>query len=71
MPQTGLGVADARTKYASRLTEIANRMLNHTFILNTYKLGQQDIYITAKEIGEAFTNDDDATISKFLNKLGL
>lgn len=91
-------VADARTKYASQLTEIANRMLNHTetaedaaFILNTYitdKLGQQDnneFYITAKEMnsiiecmsalkefGEAFTNDDDdATISKFLNKLGL
>lgn len=91
-------IADTRAKYASRLTEIANRMLNHTetaedaaFILNTYitdKLGQQDnneFYITAKEMnsiiecmsalkefGEAFTNDDDdATISKFLNKLGL
>ena len=90
-------VADTKAKYASRLTEIANRMLNHTetaedaaFILNTYitdKLGQQDnneFYITAKEMnsiiecmsalkefGETFTNDDDATISKFLNKLGL
>lgn len=93
--------ADAKAKYASQLTEIANRMLNHTetaedaaFILNTYitdKLGQQDnneFYITAKEMnsiiecmsalkefGETFTStstpSDDATISKFLNKLGL
>lgn len=86
--------ADAKTKYASRLTEIANRMLNHTetaedaaFILNAYitdKLGKRGD-ITAKEMnsiiecvsalkefGEAFTttNDDDVTISKFLNKLG-
>lgn len=90
-------VADAKAKYASRLTEIANRMLNHTetaedaaFILNTYitdKVGLPDDepYITAKEMnsiieymsalkefGEAFTaDDDDVTISKFLNKLGL
>lgn len=44
--------ADAKAKYASRLTEIANHMLNHTeteediaFILNTYftdKLGPQE-----------------------------
>lgn len=85
--------ADAKAKYASRLTEIANRMLNHTetaedaaFILNAYltdQLGKRgdEPYITAKEMnsiisamkefGEAFTtNDDDVTISKFLNKLG-
>lgn len=55
-------VADAKAKYASRLTEIANHMLNHTetaedaaFILNTYitdKVGLQDDepYITAKEM---------------------
>lgn len=54
--------ANTKTKYASRLTEIANRMLNHTetaedaaFILNTYitdKLGLQDDepYITVKEM---------------------
>ena len=44
--------ADAKAKYASHLTEIANRMLNHAeteediaFILNTYftdKLGPQE-----------------------------
>lgn len=55
-------IADAKAKYASRLTEIANRMLNHTetaedaaFILNAYitdKLGKQgdEPYITAKEM---------------------
>lgn len=54
--------ADAKAKYASRLTEIANRMLNRTetagdaaFILNAYltdQLGKQDDkpYITAKEM---------------------
>lgn len=51
--------ADAKAKYASRLTEIANRMLNHTetaedaaFILNAYitdKFGKQGD-ITAKEM---------------------
>lgn len=94
--------ADAKAKYASRLTEIANRMLNRAetagdvaFILNAYltdQLGKQgdEPYVTAKEMNsiiecmsalkefdEAFasttptTNDDDVTISKFLNKLGL
>lgn len=61
--QTAKAAADAKAKYVSRLTEIANHMLNHTetaedaaFILNTYltdKLGQQDnneFYITAKEM---------------------
>lgn len=91
--ETEKAAADAKTKYASRLTEIANRMLNHTetaedaaFILNAYitdKMGKRGD-ITAKEMnsiiecmsalkefGEAFTtNDDDVTISKFLNKLG-
>lgn len=55
-------MADAKAKYASRLTEIANRMLNHTetaedaaFVLDTYitdKLGSQndEPYITAKEM---------------------
>lgn len=54
--------ADAKTKYASRLTEIANRMLNRTetaedaaFILNAYltdQLGKRGDkpYITAKEM---------------------
>lgn len=54
--------ADAKAKYASRLTEIANRMLNHTetaedaaFILNAYltdQLGKRGDkpYITAKEM---------------------
>ena len=54
--------ADAKAKYASRLTEIANRMLNRTetagdvaFILNAYltdQLGKQgdEPYVTAKEI---------------------
>lgn len=51
--------ADAKAKYASQLTEIANRMLNHTetaedaaFILNAYitdKFGKQGD-ITAKEM---------------------
>lgn len=91
--ETEKAAADAKAKYASRLTEIANRMLNHTetaedaaFILNAYitdKFGKQGD-ITAKEMnsiiecisvlkefGEVFTtNDDDVTISKFLNKLG-
>lgn len=54
--------ADAKAKYASRLTEIANRMLNRTetagdvaFILNAYltdQLGKQgdEPYVTAKEM---------------------
>lgn len=54
--------ADAKAKYASQLTEIANRMLNHTetagdaaFILNAYltdQLGKRGdkLYITAKEM---------------------
>ena len=54
--------ADAKAKYASRLTEIANRMLNRTetagdvaFILNAYltdQLGKRGDkpYITAKEM---------------------
>lgn len=50
--ETEKAAADAKAKYASRLTEIANRMLNHAeteediaFILNTYftdKLGPQE-----------------------------
>lgn len=50
--QAAKAAADAKAKYASRLTEIANHMLNHTeteediaFILNTYftdKLGPQE-----------------------------
>lgn len=55
-------VADAKAKYVSRLTEIANRMLNRTetagdaaFILNAYltdQLGKRGDkpYITAKEM---------------------
>ena len=60
--ETEKAAADAKTKYASRLTEIANRMLNHTettedaaFILNAYltdQLGKRgdEPYITAKEM---------------------
>ena len=57
--ETEKAAADAKAKYASRLTEIANRMLNHTetaedaaFILNAYitdKFGKQGD-ITAKEM---------------------
>ena len=57
--ETEKAAADAKTKYASRLTEIANRMLNHTetaedaaFILNAYltdQLGKRGD-ITAKEM---------------------
>lgn len=60
--ETEKAAADAKTKYASRLTEIANRMLNRTetaedaaFILNAYltdQLGKRGDkpYITAKEM---------------------
>lgn len=57
--ETEKAAADAKAKYASQLTEIANRMLNHTetgedaaFILNAYitdKFGKQGD-ITAKEM---------------------
>ena len=57
--QAAKAAADAKAKYASQLTEIANRMLNHTetaedaaFILNAYitdKFGKQGD-ITAKEM---------------------
>ena len=57
--ETEKAAADAKAKYASRLTEIANRMLNHTetaedaaFILNAYltdQLGKRGD-ITAKEM---------------------
>lgn len=52
--------ADAKATYASHLTEIANRMLNHTetaediaFIVNTYltdKLGPQDDGVTSEGV---------------------
>ena len=60
--ETEKAAADAKAKYASRLTEIANRMLNRTetagdvaFILNAYltdQLGKRGDkpYITAKEM---------------------
>ena len=60
--ETEKAAADAKAKYASQLTEIANRMLNHTetaedaaFILNAYltdQLGKRGdkLYITAKEM---------------------
>lgn len=61
--QAAKAAADAKATYASHLTEIANRMLNHTetaedvaFIVNTYltdKLGPQDDgdpYLTADGI---------------------
>lgn len=81
--ETEKAAADAKAKYASRLTEIANRMLNRTetaedvaFILNAYITDKQgditaiECISTLKEFGEAFTTNDDVTISKFLNKLG-